>query len=244
MTDSRQGRTPEIESLKLRVDGRQAHYLKAGRGSPVVLIHGGASDARDWGGAMTALSPRYSLYAPDLIGYGQSERSEAGYYLSDFSDFILGFIEALGLENPVLVGHSFGGRVCLEIALRHPERVGKLILVDAAGLGKVSVLGNAVLTAFWAIRRLFRLPQPYPKFLAREGEDTLWLCVDELPDLRTPTVILWKRHDPYLPLALARRAAALIPGARLVVLPGCGHAPHKQNPDSFNRLLLDCLDRD
>ena len=150
----------------------------------------------------------------------------------------------LGLENPALVGHSFGGRLCLEIALQHPENVYKLVLVDAAGLGRVSLGGNIVLAAFWAIRRLLRRRQPYPQFLAREGEDTNWLCIDELPNLRTPTLIIWKRHDPYLPLAIARRAKSLIPGAHLEVLPGYRHAPHQQNSEAFISLLLDFLDPD
>ena len=233
-----------MESLKLKVGDQQAHYLKAGSGPPVVLIHGGASDSRDWVGTLAALSHRYSLYAPDLLGFGLSDRTKDGYYLSDFSEFILGFMETLSLEHPVLVGHSFGGRLCLEVALRHPEKVRKLVLIDASGLGKVSRLGNSILTAFWAIRKLLRHQQPYPKFLAREGEDTSWLCVDELPNLKTPTLIVWKRHDLYFPLAIARRAEALISGAHLAVLPGYGHAPHEQNRKAFNRLLLDYLDHD
>jgi pimeloyl-ACP methyl ester carboxylesterase len=218
----------------------QAHYLKAGSGPPVVLIHGGASDSRDWVATMATLSHRYSLYAPDLIGFGLSDRTKDGYYLSDFSEFIIKFVEILGLEHPVLVGHSFGGRLCLEVALRHPERVSKLVLVDSSGLGKVSRLGNVLLTAFWVIRKTLRHPQPYPKFLAKEGEDTHWLCVDELPELKVPTLIVWKRYDLYFPLSIARRAKELIAGAHLVVLPGYGHAPHKQD----NSLLLDFLDHD
>ena len=233
-----------IESLNLKIGDHQAHYLKAGSGPPVVLIHGGASDSQDWIGTMAALSDRYTFYAPDLIGYGLSERNQDGYYFSEFSEFVLGFIESLGLERPVLVGHSFGGRVCLDVALRHPEMVRKLILIDASGLGKVSFLGNTLFTTFWAIRKLMRRPQPYPKFLIREGEDPNWLCVDELPNLKTPTLIIWMRHDLYFPLALARRARELIPGAQLAVVPGYGHAPHEQNKESFNNLLLNFLDHD
>jgi pimeloyl-ACP methyl ester carboxylesterase len=244
MAEETKGMPTGIDSLRLRVGDNQAHYLKAGSGPPVVLIHGGASDSQDWVYTMTALSHRYSLYAPDLIGFGLSDRNKDGYYLSDFSEFILGFIETLELEHPVLVGHSFGGRLCLEVALQHPEKLHKLVLVHAAGLGKVSVLGNIMLTGFWVIRKLLRLRQPFPKFLSREGEDTQWLCVSKLPNLRAPTLLIWKRLDPYLPLSIARRAETLIPGAQLVVLPGYGHAPHGQNKDAFNHILLDFLDHD
>ena len=233
-----------IEGLKLKVNGHQVHYLKAGSGPAVVLIHGGASDSRDWVGTMKSLAHRYCLYAPDLIGFGLSERKSSGYYISDFSEFILGFIEMLGLESPALVGHSFGGRLCLEVALGHPEKLRQLVLVDASGLGKVALWGHILVTGFWAARQLLRHPQPFPRFLMREGDDSNWLCVDELPDLKVPTLLIWKRHDPYLPLASARRAAKLIPSAQLVIVPGYGHAPHGQNQDAFNRILLDFLNHD
>jgi pimeloyl-ACP methyl ester carboxylesterase len=233
-----------IEGLKLEVKGQHAHYLKAGGGLPVVLVHGGASDSRDWLDTITALSHRYTLYAPDLIGFGRSDRNEEGYYLSDFSDFLLEFIDTLQLEKPALVGHSFGARVYLDVALQNHELVNKLVLVDASGLGKISGFGNALYTAFWALRKLFRRPQPYPRFLVKEGDDYNQVSIDKLTGLTAPTLLIWKRYDLYLPLSIARRAEKLIPGARLEVLPGYGHAPHQQNSAAFNRLLLDFLNSD
>jgi pimeloyl-ACP methyl ester carboxylesterase len=234
-----------IESLRLEVNGRRTHYLKAGSGPPVVLVHGGASDSRDWINTMDFLSGRFTLYAPDLIGFGQSERDEKGYYLSDFSDFLLGFIDSLRIQSPVLVGHSFGARVCLDIARLHQEKVRKLILIDASGLGKISALGNALFTFFWALRKLLRRPQPFPRFLAKEGDDYNWVGSEELRSLKMPTLLIWKRFDPYMSLSRARRAEGLIPGAKLAVVNGYGHAPHQQkNHEAFNRILLDFLDHD
>jgi len=63
------------------------HYLKAGNGSPVILFHGDANDSQDWMGIMDTLSHRYSLYAPDLIGFGRRDRMKSGYYLSGFIRF-------------------------------------------------------------------------------------------------------------------------------------------------------------
>ncbi|MCK4862981.1 MAG: hypothetical protein KAS25_01735, partial [Dehalococcoidales bacterium] len=65
-TENRAG----IEGLKLNVNGHRAHYLKAGGGPPVVLVHGGASDSRDWVDTINGLAHRYTFYAPDLIGFG------------------------------------------------------------------------------------------------------------------------------------------------------------------------------
>lgn len=244
MSKAIEDRQEGIESLKLNVNGHQAHYLKAGNGPPVVLIHGGASDSRDWIHTMLNLSHRYCLYAPDLIGFGHNERRAEGYYLSDFSDFLLEFIDTLQLEKPVLAGHSFGARVCLDVACFHRNRVNKLVLIDASGLGKISALGNVLFTTFWALRVLFRRRQPFPRFLAKEGEDYSWVGAEALQNLEVPTLLVWKRLDPYLPLAIARQAEELIPEAKLVVLPGFGHAPHGQNKEAFNRILLDFLGQD
>jgi pimeloyl-ACP methyl ester carboxylesterase len=230
-----------IESLRLRINNHDVHYFKAGSGSPVLLVHGGASDARDWIPTMLSLGDRFSFYAPDLLGFGRSERDEKGYYLSDFSDFLLGFMDALQLERPALVGHSFGARISLDAALKRQEQVSRLVISDASGLGKMSWLGSALFTGFWALRKVMNKPQPFPRFLSKEGDDYNNVSDEVLRRLTLPTLIIWKRFDPYMSLKLARRAARLIPGSRLVVVPGYGHAPSKQNRDFFNKLLTEFL---
>jgi len=231
-----------IESLRMTINGCNIQCLKAGSGPPVVLVHGGASDSRDWIGTMTSLSGRYTFYAPDVIGFGQSDRDNKGYYLSDFPDFLLGLIEELRLERPSVVGHSFGGRVCLDAALQGPDRVGRLVVVDSSGLGRMSWLGSFLFTFFWALRKVLRRRQPFPRFLSKPGDDYNDVSDETLRGLKTPTLIVWKRCDPYMPLKIARRAARLIPGSKLVVFPGYGHAPNKEDPEEFNKILVDFLD--
>jgi pimeloyl-ACP methyl ester carboxylesterase len=232
---------PAIESLRLTINGRNIHCLKAGSGPPVVLVHGGASDSRDWIGTIASLSGRFSFYAPDLPGFGQSDRDKNGYYLSDFSDFLLGLIDELRLEKPALVGHSFGGRVCLDAALKGPDRVGRLVIADTSGLGRMSWLGSFLFTFFWALRKVMRRRQPFPRFLSKDGDDYNDVSDAALISLKTPTLIVWKRCDPYMPLKIARRAARLIPGSKLAVLPGYGHAPIKQDREAFDKILVDFL---
>jgi pimeloyl-ACP methyl ester carboxylesterase len=232
---------PAIESLRLTINGRNIHCLKAGSGPPVVLVHGGASDSRDWIGTIASLSGRFSFYAPDLPGFGQSDRDKNGYYLSDFSDFLLGLINELRLEKPALVGHSFGGRVCLDAALKDPDRIGRLVIADTSGLGRMSWLGSFLFTFFWALRKVMRRRQPFPRFLSKDGDDYNDVSDAALIGLKNPTLIVWKRCDPYMPLKIARRAARLIPGSKLVVLPGYGHAPNKEDREAFNKILVDFL---
>jgi pimeloyl-ACP methyl ester carboxylesterase len=235
-----------IESLELKIGKRQAHYLKAGSGPPVVLLHGGASDSNDWRETMTALSQSYSLYAPDMLGYGLTDRDKTSYYLSEFVDFTLDFIQAVGLDSSVLalVGHSLGGRICLDIALQHPEKVRKLVLIDSAGLARLARWGRFLGAAAFFIRRALGRPQPYPMFLNKDGEDKDWRCLDKLNRLKVPTLVIWSSRDPYYPLKGALQAKKLMPEARFEIFPGYGHAPHAKNREYFNKLLLSYLDHD
>jgi pimeloyl-ACP methyl ester carboxylesterase len=229
-----------IESLELKIGKRQAHYLKAGSGPPVVLLHGGASDSNDWRETMTALSQSYSL------GYGLTDRDKSSYYLSEFVDFTLDFIQAVGLDSSVLalVGHSLGGRICLDIALQHPEKVRKLVLIDSAGLARLARWGRFLGAAAFFIRRALGRPQPYPMFLNKDGEDKDWRCLDKLNRLKVPTLVIWSSRDPYYPLKGALQAKKLMPEARFEIFPGYGHAPHAKNREYFNNLLLSYLDHD
>ena len=234
---------PSVHYLELTVDGCPSPYLKAGSGPPLVLLHGGASDSRDWLGVMAEMSPFYTCYAPDLPGFGRRDGRKSGYYLSEFIDFIRGFIRELSLEAPVLVGHSLSGRLSLEIARCYPEEVSKIVVVDSSGFGRASRLGSSMIAVIWALRKLAMLPQPYPDFLLRDGEDPHFIYLDQLPAIAAPTFIVWKRYDLYFPLSQAVEASRRLPRASLAVIPGYGHAPHKQDTSAFCRHLKAFLNR-
>lgn len=230
-----------IQSLKIKADGHIAHYLKAGSGPSVVLLHGGASDSRDWVKTMTALSHLYTLYAPDLLGYGLSASTRSSYYLSEFVEFTLAFLREINLERHYLVGHSIGGRVCLEIALRHPEMVRRLVLIDTVGFGRLARWGMYIGAVMYYLRKMLRIKQPYPRFLKEDGEDKDWRCTERLRELKIPTLVVWNSRDPYYPVVQALEAWKLMPHAQLEVFSGYGHAPHVKERGYFNSLLLDFL---
>ncbi len=235
--------TANIESLNIEINNRRIHYLKAGKGKPVVLIHGGASDSKEWRPIMAQYSDRYSFYAPDLPGFGASDRDPKGYYLTDYSDFLLGFIGLFKIDKPAVAGHSFGARVCMDAALYPGNNISKLILIDSSGLGKMSPFGNVLFYFFKWLRDILRKPQPFPKFLPTDGVDWNNIGDEALKNIKVPTLLIWKSTDPYMPIKRARRAEKLIPGAKLAVIKGYGHAPHQQNDNSeFRKLMLEFLD--
>jgi pimeloyl-ACP methyl ester carboxylesterase len=119
------------------VNGLRIHCLTAGdSGSPVVLLHGAGVDSASmsWGLAISPLAQQHRVFAPDLPGYGLSDKPDVLYNADYYIDFLSHLLDALNLDKVALVGLSMGGAVVLGFTLRHPERVSKLVPVDPYGI--------------------------------------------------------------------------------------------------------------
>lgn len=124
-----------IELGSLRV-----HHMHGGRGSPVVFVHGlGSSGYMEWRHNLESVAPRHRVFAPDLPGYGRTDKPRARYTIPYFARFIGRYMEDRGLRSAALVGASLGGRVALEVALEEPRLVDRLVLVNTLGLGRPQV---------------------------------------------------------------------------------------------------------
>jgi pimeloyl-ACP methyl ester carboxylesterase len=118
----------------------RVHHMRGGRGSPVVFIHGlGSSGYMEWRFTLEAAAERHRVFAPDLPGYGRTEKPRARYTIPYFARFVQRYIEDRGLRSIVLVGASLGGRIALEVALEWPRLVRKLVLVNTLGLGRPQI---------------------------------------------------------------------------------------------------------
>ena len=120
----------------IEVAGIGTHYVTAGEGPPVVLIHGLGSSAATWQRTIPSLADRHTVYALDMPGHGDSEKPEVQYSLEAGVAYLAAFLDALNIPRTALVGNSMGGLLSLGMALEHPERITRLALVDAAGLGR------------------------------------------------------------------------------------------------------------
>lgn len=126
-----------IESKWLTVDGLRIHYLTAGEsGSPVVLLHGAGIDSAhlSWEEAIGPLAGEHRVYAPDLPGYGRSDKPDVRYTTEFYIDFLAHLLDAWQLPTVSLVGLSMGGAIVLGYTLAHPERVERLAPVDPYGI--------------------------------------------------------------------------------------------------------------
>jgi pimeloyl-ACP methyl ester carboxylesterase/nitrite reductase/ring-hydroxylating ferredoxin subunit len=129
--------SPEIGET-VRVNGIRTNYHDAGSGAPVVLIHGsgpGVSAWANWRLTMPYLAKEFRVLAPDILGFGYTERpDDVRYGLETWTEHLVGFLDTLGLERVSVVGNSFGGALALNLTTRFPGRVDKLVLMGSAGV--------------------------------------------------------------------------------------------------------------
>jgi pimeloyl-ACP methyl ester carboxylesterase len=125
--------SPAIVEKDATVLGFRLHYLEAGRGAPVVLLHGLGGDGSRWAPNIGPLAADFRVIALDEIGFGQSDKPLANYHCGMLSEFLIDFLKAIGVPKASLVGSSMGAWVAEYTAVHYPNAVDRLVLVDGAG---------------------------------------------------------------------------------------------------------------
>ena len=119
----------------IEIHGRRVAYREGGSGPVVLLVHGMARSSATWRLVMPALSERFTVIAPDLLGHGDSEKPRGDYSLGAFASGLRDLLAALGHDRATVVGHSFGGGVAMQFAYQFPDHCERLVLVASGGLG-------------------------------------------------------------------------------------------------------------
>jgi pimeloyl-ACP methyl ester carboxylesterase len=131
------GETDERVPLRhVEIHGHRMAYREAGRGSPLLLVHGLAGSSRTWREVLPALAQRHRVVAPDLFGHGASAGTPTDYSLGAHATALRDLVVALDVERATVVGQSLGGGVAMQLAYQHPETVERLVLVSSGGLGR------------------------------------------------------------------------------------------------------------
>jgi len=117
------------------IHGHRRAFVKVGSGPVVLLLHGLGCDHTTWEPVLEALSRRYTVIAPDLLGHGQSDKPRADYSLGGYANGMRDLLTVLGVDKATVIGHSFGGGVAMQFAYQFPERTERLMLVASGGLG-------------------------------------------------------------------------------------------------------------
>lgn len=221
----------------------------------MVLLHGLSGSSRWWRYTIPALRTAYRVHVPEMIGYGESRGAVRHPTLPEMAGLLVRWLDAIGIDRTHFVGHSMGAQVGVHLASRWPDRVGRLVLSDAAGVPHALDLSTLRLVARQLLAprswgRLVFLPTIAADVL-RTGPRTLVRAVrgilaDDirplLPRVSAPTLLLWGEHDPVTPLEDAEAIARMIPRSRVVVIAGAAHNPMADRPDAFNGELLRFLE--
>ena len=215
----------------------QLHYTKQGSGPPLVLLHGNGEDGTYFAHQMEDFSRDFTVYALDTRGHGQSPRGTAPFTISQFAEDLLAFLDSGGLERPDLLGFSDGGNIALTFALRHGERVGRLVL-NGANLSPKGVKLSVQLPIVLG----YHMASLFPGEKARYNAELLGLMVKEphidaadLRRLTMPALVIVGDRDMIRP-EHSRLIAEHIPGAKFVELPG-DHFIANKSPEAFNRAV-------
>lgn len=213
------------------------YYEKRGAGEPLVLLHGNGEDGSYFLHQMEAFSREFLVYALDTRGHGRSPRGSAPFTISQFAEDLLAFLDEQGLKRVNLLGFSDGGNIALTFALRHPERVRRLVL-NGANLTPRGVKAWVQLPIVLGYQIASRLKSPK----ARTNAETLGLMVhepqippSELAGLMMPVLVIAGTRD-MIREDHTRLMAREIPGARLALIPG-NHFIARRNPAAFNRAV-------
>src|SRR5919109_166011 len=129
--DARSG--PRATARDTTVLGFKLHYLEAGRGAPVVLLHGLGGDGSRWAPNIEPLARDFHVFALDQIGFGQSDKPLANYHTGMLAEFLVDFLKAANVGRASLVGNSMGASVALYTAVHFPDAVDRLVLADGGG---------------------------------------------------------------------------------------------------------------
>jgi 3-oxoadipate enol-lactonase len=228
-------------------------------------LHGIGGNRNHWLYQVNFFAQRFRAAAWDARGYGESDDYEGALDFQDFGADLLRVLDFLGEARAHLVGLSMGGRIARNFALRHPARVRTLTLANTSP--GFDALSPAEVLRFVEERRN-RTPDSLRRLLGRRAPPraheallnsfhalsnesylkTLEASVTQdraapLEKIAVPTLVITGDEDRVYPLELTRRMAQRIPGAELVVLEGCGHLSNLEQPERFNEVLLDFLER-
>jgi pimeloyl-ACP methyl ester carboxylesterase len=243
-------------SSMLTIRGCNIRLMRGGRGSPLLFLHGG-SGAGTWLPFLSTLASRFDVLVPEHPGFGASDTPPWLDNVADLANFYLDLLDALDLEDVHLVGHSLGGWIAAELAVRNTSRLASLTLVAAGGihLKGVEQVDIFLSSDEQRIRDLFHDQHLAEAVMATalraEAEDAAlknqmmtakltWHPRNYDPDLQkwlhrinVPTLLIWGEHDRLIPKEYAYAYQRLIPTAQLVIIADCGHVPQIEQEHAF-----------
>ncbi len=250
--------------MNIEVDGYNICCKITGSGKEtVILLQGWGTDLGVYDSVADILCEKYRVVQFDFPGFGGSDEPREAWNVDAYADFFCRFVERLGIEEAVLVGHSYGGRVIIKLAAREklPFAITRIVLIDSAGVlpvrtfrQKLSVKKYKFLKKLFQIKFVYALfPELIDDWRSRQGSadyrnaspimrQCMVMAVNEdltglLPSIRQETLLIWGEKDTAAPMRDARIMEEKIPDCGLAVISGAGHYCFLEQPVVFRNIM-------
>lgn len=254
--------------MQIKIQGCDINYEILGDGNPVILLHGWLATLETMRPIANNLCKNFKVYLVDVIGFGKSQLPEHPLKTDDFGDFLKEFTEKLNIKNPILIGHSNGGRIIINAVGRGLVSAKKIVLIDSAGIKPKRSLTYYLKVAFYKTGKFFLNLLPNTKAIKKFKEkirnhvgsedyktsanvlkETMKIIVNEdlqylLPKISVPTLLFWGSLDTATPISDARIMEKLIPDCGLIEYAGSSHFSYLENINNVNSVLNEFLKND
>jgi pimeloyl-ACP methyl ester carboxylesterase len=237
-----------IARKTIQVSGLPIHYEVAGEGEPVVLVHGLSESTRLWYRNVPELAKQYRVYLVDLPGFGAMRKAHQHFDLPESGSWLHNWMQAVGLEEANLVGHSMGGYVVMALTTLQPQKVKRLVLVDSIGIPFNRSVQQLVYPALKSVMKTTPSFWPCihidywragPIMIQKAAQQIVKLdAASVISSVCVPTLIIWGENDDLVPLASGRQLHEQLAGSRFFVLSRTNHFGMFERPSDFNNALL------
>ncbi len=255
-----------------KIGGYNILYLASGdpKNDVIILLHGIGASSERWLKLMPLLSRDFYVLAPDIIGFGYSDKPDASYTMEFFTDFVMNFIDSMGVidKKITMIGSSLGGHIAAEFAIRYPNILSNLILVSPAGVmdHTTPALNDYILASMYptvehalkAFRNMtdeehidmnyvksfvnrMRLPNAKYAFLASMMGSKISNLKGRLHMIKVRTLVIWGENDKILPVENAEEFRRA--NIKVIVMRSTGHIPFVDKPEEFYRLVIDFINK-
>ena len=250
---------------QFRFKSKRFTYARMGSGPVLVLLHGAGGSAM-WESQAKELAKSFDVIVPRHPGYDDEPCPSWLEGVDDLAYLYLEAFEELGIENPILLGHSLGGWIAAEMAIRQPKSIRALILVSSAGLEVDGVApgNNFIWSMTETAENLFYQKSNQDAFLKANQDETVALQIYRAREttarlawsprwigpaitkwidrIDMPAFVIWGSDDKLFPAAFGREFAARLPDSDYLEISECRHVPHLDQPETFTRAVSEFLE--
>lgn len=246
--------------MDIKIKGINVHCEVTGEGAPVLILHGWGASSEVMKTAAASFEGKMKVYNLDLPGFGKSDEPvEDDWNIYSYADFVKEFCEKAGIVNPVILAHSFGGRIALILAGKKMMDINKMILTGCAGIKPKRGVDYYIKVYTYKLGKkagkvLGKLSPGYEEKLKQKhgsadyaaasnkmravmvrtvNEDLKYL----LPEIKVPCLLVWGENDDATPLSDGQLMEKVIPDSGLVTMPGSGHYAFLENAAWFGNIV-------